>query len=793
MTDIQPVPLHEAARERYLNYAMSVITSRALPDVRDGLKPVQRRILYTMFHELALHPSSRYRKSAAVVGEVMGKYHPHGDQSIYDALVRMAQPFSLLHTLVDPQGNFGSLDGDPPAAMRYTECRLTAIAEELLQEIRKSTVDDRPTYDGQRDEPVVLPAQFPQLLVNGCEGIAVGLATRIPPHNLGEVIDACVALIDGSASTVEDLMAHVRGPDFPTGGRLLNDRADLTKIYSEGAGSLRVQAEWTVETEARRSRIVITSVPYATNKAKIVERIGAAVEERKLPQVVDVRDESTEDVRVVLDLRAGATAEPVMAWLFKYTPLESTFPVQLNALLPSGLLDDDDFSDADVVPGEVPVPRRFDLPTMLRAWLQFRYQTVYRRFQHDLRELERRIHLLEGFAICYANLDEVIAIIRASEGKRDAADKLMQRFPLDEVQTDAILELMLYKIARLEIQIILDELEEKRAEAARIRELLASEARMWEQVRHELMALRQAYARPRMTQIGAAGPALTYDERDYEVSEETFLVVTRDGWVKRQSSFSEVGKIRVRDQDEVGWLYRAETTSTVTFVMTDGVAYTCKIGDIPNTSGHGHPLSRQFSLHDGARVVGVIAHGDDLDALPRGPVGEDDAPGPYLVGVTRQGRIQRLVLAPYAEVSTRAGRRFARVDEGDALVLAEAAGGAERVCVASRGGNALVFPLVEASLLKGAGKGMTAIHLKGDDEVIQAALATGKQDGFRVTLITAKETREAEISEAALGLGARAAAGRSLFRKGELKPLKREPCVRATKAETPDAPAGGEA
>ncbi|MFM2162326.1 MAG: hypothetical protein RLZZ383_1838, partial [Pseudomonadota bacterium] len=287
MTDILPVPLHEAARERYLNYAMSVITSRALPDVRDGLKPVQRRILYTMFAELSLHPSSRYRKSAAVVGDVMGKFHPHGDQSIYDALVRMAQPFSLLAPLVDPQGNFGSLDGDPPAAMRYTECRLTPIAEELLQEIKKSTVDFRPTYDGQRDEPVVLPAQFPQLLVNGCEGIAVGLATRIPPHNLGEVLDACIAVIDGVATTNAELVRIVRGPDFPTGGRILNDAAELLEIYEKGHGSVRLQGTWEVETEGRRTRVVVTSIPYAQNKAKIVERIGLAVEERKLPQVVD--------------------------------------------------------------------------------------------------------------------------------------------------------------------------------------------------------------------------------------------------------------------------------------------------------------------------------------------------------------------------------------------------------------------------------------------------------------------------------------------------------------------------
>ena len=443
---VEDVPLHTAASERYLNYALSVITSRALPDVRDGLKPVHRRILYTMYSEMALHPSGRYRKCAAVVGDVMGKYHPHGDSSIYDALVRMAQDFTMRAPLVDGQGNFGSLDGDPPAAMRYTECKLRPLAEELISEIKKSTVDFQPNYDGQRLEPLVLPAQFPQLLVNGSEGIAVGMATRIPPHNLGEVCQAAIKLIDDDLS-VAQLMRWVKGPDFPTGGQIITDHADIREIYETGSGTIRVRATYEVEKDQRRRQIILNSIPYGANKSKLIEAIGAEVRNKKLPQVVDVRDESTDDVRIVLELKTGASAEAVMAYLYKRTGLQSTWSINLTALIPT---------DRE----GICTPKRLDLKEMLQYWLDFRFETVRRRYEHDLRILRERIHILEGFALVFDALDEAIAIIRASEGRRDASQQLMDRFDLSEVQTDAILDLRLYKLARLEILIIRDELAE---------------------------------------------------------------------------------------------------------------------------------------------------------------------------------------------------------------------------------------------------------------------------------------------------------------------------------------------
>ncbi len=757
MSDVQLVPLHDTTRERYVSYALSVITSRALPDVRDGLKPVQRRILYTMFHELSLHPDARYRKCAAVVGDVMGKYHPHGDQSIYDALARMAQDFSLRATLVDPHGNFGSLDGDPPAAMRYTECRLTSLAEELLVEIKKDTVDFRPTYDGQRDEPVVLPAQFPQLLVNGSEGIAVGLATRIPPHHLGEIIEACVAILDGTATSTADLMRYVQGPDFPTGGKILNDAASLLEIYEQGQGSVRIRGTWSTERDGRKTLIVLNDVPYGVNKAKLIEKIGAEVIAKRLPQVLDVRDESTEIVRVVLELKPDADPEAVMAYLYKRTPLETSFPVNMHVLVPA---------PTEGNP-ELCVPERCNLFDVLSHWLDFRIATVRRRFTFDLRKLEERIHLLEGFALLFDALDEAIAIIRASEGRKDAHAKLVARFGLSDVQTDAILDLRLYRLARLEIRLILDELEEKRAKAAEIRQILASEVLLTGVVRTELVELGNLYADPRRTVVGEPVLDLDFDETAYLVVEDAVLIVTREGWLKRQNSITDIERVRVREGDEVGWVFRSDTSKTVTFFASDGGAYTARVGDLPATTGYGAPLQKLFSTDDGARLVGVMVH--DTAAMPpllNGPPPEPDDPaGPWLIAVTLQGRVVRLALEALAEPSTRAGRRYARLADGDAVLAVWPAGGGERVSLASAGGNVLVFPLSEVAVLKAAGKGTTAIKLKADDEVLGFELAAAPDAGVEVQTTNG---RPVTASEKAFGLGQRAARGHAVIRRGGL-------------------------
>jgi DNA gyrase subunit A len=756
---IEPVALHEATRHRYLNYAMSVITSRALPDVRDGLKPVQRRILYAMYHNLRLLPDGRYRKSAAVVGEVMAKYHPHGDSSIYDAMVRMAQPFSLRHMLVDGQGNFGSMDGDGAAAMRYTECKLRPLAVELLDEIKKRTVDFRPNYDGQIFEPIVLPAQFPQLLINGAEGIAVGMATKIPPHNLRAVIDACSMLIDDPDVSIKKLAKKVKAPDFPTGGVILTDAADLLNVYETGSGSVRLQGTWTTEKHGRKNYIIVTSVPYGVNKASLLEKIGALIAERKVPQLSDVRDESTDEVRVVLELRRPTDGPAAMAFLFKHTPLQINYNVNLTCLVP--------------VPGsELPQPERVNLRKMLWSWLVFRHQTVRRRFEYELEKLRERIHILEGFEIVFDAIDEAIRIIRGSEGKRDAAEQLMGRFDLDDIQTEAILELKLYKLAKLEILAIREELAEKRAEAARIEAILASDQELWAIVAQELSEIRKLYGEPRRTALGGEViDVSTFSEADYIVSEKTYVMVTRDGWIKRQLSFTDIEKIRVREGDEVGWIGRASTKSTVTFFGDQGSAYVMRIDDIPSTTGYGEPVQRHFKFGDGERVVGVVINDErSLPALPTDlptqPLSEGEEPPPappHCIAVTRKGRCIRFALSSHAEISTKNGRRFMRPNGADDSVVAVyVTDTTEQMSIASEAGRALTFPVSEAKFIRGAGKGVIAMKLRDDDSVLAFELTRHKFEG---AIVRTPQGREETVRPSKFA-GKRAARGSVVLKRG---------------------------
>src|SRR6185503_19610566 len=430
---IDGVALHEAAQSRYLNYALSVITSRALPDVRDGLKPVQRRILYTMWQQ-NLTADAKHRKCAKIVGDVMGNYHPHGDVALYETLVRMAQPFSLRYPLVDGSGNFGSLDGDSAAAMRYTESRLARLSDELLTEIDQATVAFRPNYDGTKSEPVVLPSRIPNLLINGATGIAVGMATNIPPHNLTEVCTALVKLLDDPDLSSVRLCKWIKGPDFPTGGEMLNSSEELKEIYKTGSGAIRLRGTWEMGPETRGSKtIYITSIPYTVNKATLVERIADVALSRKLPPLLDVKDLSTEDVRIAIEIKRDADEKMVMAYLFKHTPLQVNFAVNLTCLIPT--------ENADV--GR---PERLDLKQILWHFLHFRLDVVTRRLEHELASLKKRIHILEGFETVFDALDEIIRIIRKSDGKADSAEKISARFKLDADQTDAILELKIYRL-----------------------------------------------------------------------------------------------------------------------------------------------------------------------------------------------------------------------------------------------------------------------------------------------------------------------------------------------------------
>ena len=698
-TEIQTIPLDDEAQRRYLNYALSVITSRALPDVRDGLKPVQRRILFTMYQDLRLTHDAKFRKCAKVVGDVMGNYHPHGDQAIYDALVRMAQDFSLRYPIVDGQGNFGSLDGDAAASMRYTECRLQKYAVELAEEIRQKTVDWRPNYDGSRFEPVVLPSKVPNLLVNGATGIAVGMATSIPPHNLGEVVDAAVALIENPELETHQLLKFVKGPDFPTGGQLLTSKAELRTIYETGSGSIKLRGEYKLEelNDSKRGPgtpiAIVTSIPYGLTKASLVEKIADIIIERKLPQLVDVRDESTRDVRIVLEIKKGSDPNVVLAYLFKHTPLQTNVQVNLTCLVPTDN-------------PEVGAPERLDLKKMLRHFLDFRLRTVTRRLEFQLGELTTRIHLLEGFAKIYDAVDETIRIIRKSEGKQDAADKLMKRFDLDAEQVDAILELKLYRLARLEILVIQQELGQKQKEAKRISTLLKSQPKLWDVVRDELGQIRLAYADKRRTRVGGA-EELEFDPEAYIVEEDANVVVTRDGWLKRVRELKDIGTTRVREGDEVAAVLGGSTREAVVFFTNRGSAYVCRINDIPPSAGYGDPIQKLFKFDDGERVVGALS----LDARLK-PKQEN------LLAITAQGVGLRFALAPHAEISTRTGRKYAKLGEGDEVVGVKPAGDDAIVIVVAASSHTIKFRAGEVNLLQGPGKGVTAIKLDDKDRVL---------------------------------------------------------------------------
>ena len=727
MPVVDVIPLHETTRERYLNYALSVITSRALPDIRDGLKPVHRRILYAMYTNLRLYPDARFRKSATVVGEVMGKYHPHGDSAIYDAMVRMAQPFSLRYPLVNGHGNFGSLDGDSPAAMRYTEAKLQQVAVEVLEEIRKQTVNFRPNYDGTLSEPVVLPSRIPNLLVNGSSGIAVGMATNIPPHNLTEVVDALIYMIGSPNARVDTLVnKFVKGPDFPTGGRILNTEEELIQIYKSGEGTIDLRGEYKAE---GKSKIIIHSIPYGLTKSDLIEKIADHIAGGKVPQIVDIRDESTEDVRIVLELKRGSNAEAAMAYIFKHTPLQTRFHVNMTCLVPTHN-------------PEVCAPQKVDLATALRAFLDFRMEVLTRRLRYELEQLEKRIHILRGFIIIFDALDEAIKIIRSSKDKKDAAQRLMHRFRLDEIQVDAILETKLYKLSTMEIDAIREELEEKERLAAEIRALLEDEDARWKLVKNELKEVKKAYGDERRSAIAGPDEGLSYTEEDYIIEENVYVIVTRDGWVKRQKSYTDLANIRVRDGDEVGWALPGSTRATVGFFTNFGRAYTLRIDQLANTTGHGEPIQKLFDFSDRERVIGVASF--DERCMPKAVADPDNTPelfengkekeseGPYLVAVSKGGLGVRIPVQSYMDSSTRSGRLFMRLGKGDEALSAELAAGHENVCLASQQGLALIFPVHQIPIVRSAAKGVIAMRLNKGDYVFGFTLSDAARRGLAV-------------------------------------------------------------
>ncbi|MDP9322325.1 MAG: DNA topoisomerase IV subunit A [Acidobacteriota bacterium] len=747
----EAVALHEAAQTRYLNYALSVITSRALPDVRDGLKPVQRRILYTMWQQ-NLTADVKHRKCAKVVGDVMGNYHPHGDSALYETLVRMAQSFSLRYPLVDGSGNFGSLDGDPAAAMRYTECRLARLSDEMLAEIGQTTVPFRPNYDGTRTEPVVLPARIPNLLINGATGIAVGMATNIPPHNLTEVCTALIKLLANPDLSSVQLCRYIKGPDFPTGAEMLNSAEELKEIYKTGSGAIRLRATWEEGPVSRAGKtIYVTSVPYTVNKSTLVERIGEIAASRNLPPLVDVKDLSTEDVRIALELKKDADEKMVMAYLFKHTPLQTSFIVNLTCLIPTEN-------------PEVGRPERLDLHAILWHFLHFRLDVVTKRLEHELDALRTRVHILEGFEKVFDALDEILKIVRKSEGKADAARQIIKRFALDADQTDAILELKIYRLARLEILIIRKELEEKRRRIRQINTLLKDEQSRWDIVRIEIEEIQKKYGDARRTAISSDEGEAEYSAEDFIVEEDNVVLVSRDGWVKRQKEVKDVASTRVREGDTVMAVLQGSTRSSVVFFSNFGVAYTSRITDIPASTGYGEPIQRFFKLKDGERIV------DGLSLDPRvigniTPRKEGAVPPVHAVAVTSDGYSMRFGLEPFVEPSTRGGRRYGKAAAGAEFVGVARITGDEILIAATREARAILTKAEEVNFLSGPGRGVILIKIASDaDRVLGFIASTGDRN-----LMTVETTRGAEqtISTTKYEVTGRGGKGRELLQRGQ--------------------------
>ncbi len=789
-----PVPLRLAAQSRYLNYSLSVITSRALPDVRDGLKPVQRRILYTT-RRLGLDHNAKHRKSAKVVGDTMSNFHPHGDSSIYDALVRMAQPFSLRMPLIDGSGNFGSIDPDPAAAMRYTECRRSRIGGELLRDLSTRTVPFRANYDGTDEEPVVLPSRIPNLLLNGATGIAVGMATNIPPHNLKELCRALIKLLNDPEIKPYQLFGEkvVQGPDFPTGGQVINTKSELREIYKTGQGAIKLRGKSKlVGGNKKTGRVLqITEIPYSVNKASLVERISELVYSGKLPLVTEVRDVSTDDIRIDLILKKGADEKKVLAFLYKNSQFQINFNMNLTCLVPTEN-------------PNVGRPERLGLKEALWYFLQFRLDVVTRRLENELNVLNRRIHILRGFVTIFDALDEIIRIIRKSDGKADAAAKIMKRFPvtkgrgkntgLDAEQTEAILELKLYRIARLEINLVLEELKKKEKRARAIRALLKEDTTntkssgRWKIVRGEIEEIVSDYCKlpesKRRTTIEAAGREIEISAEDFIVAEDCHVLITRDGWVKRQKNIADPSKSRLRQGDSILALVAGSTRNSIGFFSSKGVCYTARMIDIPASTGFGEPIQKLFKLKDGERIVSALSFDPrvigNVFADPKEP---DYCPDIHGLAASSNGYALRFGLETLVEPSTRSGRRYARASVGAEIIGVYAIDSNETILAISHECRAMICPSEDINYLSGVGKGVMLIKLSKTDQLIGFKPSTGDRD-----LLTVETNRGAKktISTAKYRTTSRGGKGNEIQKNGkiakilwpaiespqELKPLK---------------------
>jgi DNA gyrase subunit A len=726
-----PVNIEEEMKRSYLDYSMSVIVGRALPDARDGLKPVHRRVLYSMYEQRNVW-NRPYKKSARIVGDVIGKYHPHGDASVYDTIVRLAQHFSMRYPLIDGQGNFGSVDGDPPAAMRYTEIRMERIAEEMLEDIEKETVEFRPNYDESLQEPLVLPTKIPALLLNGSSGIAVGMATNIPPHNLGELVDGLIALIEDPDRSVEDLMKYIPGPDFPTAG-IIYGKTGIAEAYRTGKGILCVRGRCLIERHPRTDResIVITELPYMVNKAKLIERIAELVRDRRIEGIQDLRDESDkEGVRVVMDLKKDAVADVLVRQLYKLTPLEVSFGVINLALVNQQ-------------------PAVLNLKELLEEFLSFRKTVITRRCIFDLKRAEERAHILEGLRIALDHLDEVIALIRSAYKAEDARSALMEKFGLSDVQAQAILDMRLQRLTGLEIEKIVDEYNALIKEIARLREVLGNERLIYQMIQGELEEIKRQYGDPRRTEI--RDDAEQIEPEDLIVEEDMVVTISNTGYIKRnpvslyraqhRGGKGKVG-MATKEDDFVSKLFIASTHSYLLIFTSRGRVFWIKVHEIPQAG----------RAAKGRSIVNLLQL-TDQETVNTSLVVREFSGDRHLVMATRKGIIKKTALSAYSH--PRAGGIIAvRLDEKDGLVGVEITDGDKDIVLGTKKGKLIRFSEKDVRSLGRVSRGVQGIRLVGDDEVVGmevvspgATLLTVTENGYGKRTRTEEYRRQSRAGQ----------------------------------------------
>lgn len=708
-TTILPTDIQQELRESFLEYAMSVIVSRALPDVRDGLKPVHRRILYAM-NESGLTPGRPYKKSAWTVGEVIGKYHPHGDAAVYDTMVRMAQDFSMQAPLIDGHGNFGSVDGDRAAAMRYTEARLHRITAELLRDLDKETVDFGPNYDESLQEPLVLPARFPNLLVNGSAGIAVGMATNIPPHNLSEAIDAVTLLIDNPDAGVEEIRAVMPGPDFPTGGTIMGHEG-IAEYYATGRGSVKVRGKAHIEqTSTGRTRIIITEIPYAVNKSKLVAKIAELVREKKLTEISDLRDESDrKGMRIVIELKAACVPQVVLNKLYKHTQLQTSFGVIMLALVDG-------------------VPRTLTMAEVLKHYIEHQKDVVTRRTRYELRKAEERAHILAGYIIALDDIDEVIAIIRGSLDDQEAKTRLMERFNLSEVQTEAILEMRLRRLTGLERHKIEEELADLKERIAWYKKVLGDITLVLQIIKEELAEIRQKFGKPRRTTI--TGAASDLDVEDLIAEEDMVVTITKEGYVKRlpvatyrqqKRGGKGVSGVNLKESDFVEHLFISSTHDYVLFFSTKGKVYRLKVHELPVGSRHarGTAAVNLLPFEQDERIAAVITTRE---------FGAED----FLLFATRTGMVKKTAMRAY-DRSRRDGIIAINLREGDELISVRRVKPGEKIIMVSTAGKAIMWDESDARPMGRDTTGVRGMKVRDGEAVLGMEIAPQGSELFVVT------------------------------------------------------------